>query len=585
LNQQREYRWVIAAEPDAEIIKRLMNEIHISETIAVLLFHRGITTYEDAKKYFRPSLADLHNPFLMDGMERAVQRVLTALEQREKIFVFGDYDVDGTNATSMLYLFLKKLGADVQYSVPNRVLEGYGISVAGIQKAKELGTSLFISVDCGITAIEQIDYANSLGIDVIICDHHEPGETLPNAYALLDPLKPTCNYPFKYLCGCGVAFKFMQGILQRKLNNIFERESVLREYLDFVVLATSADIVPITGENRTLLKIGLEQFNRSPRVGIRALITSAGLKLGRISVGQIVFVLAPRINAVGRMGDAHRAIHLLTCENEQQASELAAVLEKENIARRKIDEETFLEAQTVAESFLQSNNPAVLVLHQEHWHPGVIGIVASRIVEKYYKPTIMLTSVEGKVKGSARSVDGFDIYTALTQVEDRLLSFGGHKYAAGVLLETHRIDDFREALSKTVNDLMTDEHRTPGIKIERSISLSELNPKFFRILDQFSPYGPQNMRPTLLAKGVTVYGAPRLVGKGHLRWKVKEAANGTNTYFDAIGFGLGDRIEQLSHNTNIDIVFSLDEYAESNFSSNGSEYVPQLRVKDFRLSA
>jgi len=578
----KKYRWNFVTEPEQGLQITLESELNITPSLSTVLINRGITSYDLAKQFFRPTFADMHDPFLMEGMEIAVQRLRSALENKEKILIFGDYDVDGTNSTAMMYLFLQSLNADVSYYVPDRIVEGYGVSLSGIRKGKELGTTLLITVDCGVTAIEQIEFARELGIDVIICDHHRPGEQLPNALALLDPLKEGCSYPFKYLCGCGVAFKLIHGILLRLHTDINKVEEILKEYLQFVVLATAADIVPITGENRVFMKLGLELLNRSPRTGIRTLIQTAGLKSKKLTIAQIVFVLAPRINAVGRMGDAHRAIHLLTSNDEQEANELASVLEKENTARRKVDEETFLEAQVIAEELLNLDNPAALVLHQEHWHPGVIGIVASRIVEKYYRPTVMLTTIDGKVKGSARSVDGFDIYTALSSVEEKLLQFGGHKYAAGVLLESERVGEFRDAFSKSVGDLMTDELRTPRLTIDCELPLSELTPRFMRIIEQFSPYGPQNSRPTFIAKNVIVWGAPRIVGKGHLRFKVRESMENGSAVYDAIAFGLGERITEVRHTATIDIVFSLDDFSETIPASNGNQQLPQLRVKDVR---
>ncbi len=588
MNTYREYRWNFLPNPDAHQVEQLAQAVGISDTIATLLLNRNISTYDLAKEYFKPTFADLPNPFLMDGMENAVERILRARENKEKIFVFGDYDVDGTNGTAMLSTFLQSIGCEVAYFVPDRINDGYGVSVSGIQKGKEFGASVLLTVDCGVTAVEQVDVANSLGFDVIICDHHKPGETLPRAYALLDPLKDGCSYPYKYLCGTGVGFKFIQGICEKIFATPLEREEKLKEYLQFVVLATAADIVPLTGENRILLKIGLQLLNTLPRTGIRALLDSAGLRKGKITVGNIVFVLAPRINAVGRMGDAHRAIHLLISTDEAESKELALVLESENTARKKIDEETFAEAQEVAKALLADGNPAAFVLHQEHWHPGVIGIVASRIVEKYYRPTVMLTTVDGKVKGSARSVDGFDIHTALSQVEDKLLTFGGHKYAAGVSLEKERVGEFRQAFAKIVDELMTDELRVPGLKIDCNITLSELIPKFVRIVSNFAPFGPQNMRPIFCARNLTIVGVPRTFGKGHLRMRVRETVHNGNTLpivFDAVGFGMAPLLPKLSSNAPIDVVFSLDEYEENISSRNApAAEFPVLRLRDVRLS-
>jgi single-stranded-DNA-specific exonuclease len=577
---KREYRWTVAEPPDPTLTAQLAKEINISESIATVLIQRGITTYEAAKIFFRPELSNLHDPFLMEGMELAVARVLKALEANERVLFFGDYDVDGTNSAAMLYLFLKRLGLGTFFHIPDRVKEGYGISKTGIDRGKENGITLLISVDCGITAIDQVEYARSLGIDVLICDHHEPGDALPNACAVLDPLKPTCHYPSKYLCGCGVGFKLLQAIARR----MGTEESVF-EYLDFVTLATTADIVPLVGENRILTKIGLQRINNAPRPGIRALIESSGTQLGKISTGQIVFVLAPRINAVGRMGDASRAVRLLTADDEKIANELAQVLEEENRQRRKIDEDTFLKAQELAETILNVDNDPAIVLHHEQWHPGVIGIVASRLVEKYYRPTIMMTTVDGIAKGSARSIVGFDIHKALKRVEDKLIQFGGHKYAAGLAVELGKVDEFREAFNIAVEELMTDEVRTPEIRIDAGIKLNELTPRFLRILKEFAPFGPGNMRPVFITRNVEAVGVPKIVGKDHLRFRVRQ----DRTVFDAIGFGLGSLIDTIrTSGKSLDIVFSVDEHESpgprSGQRSSTAELFPQLKIKDIRKS-
>ncbi|MBM2839688.1 MAG: single-stranded-DNA-specific exonuclease RecJ [Bacteroidetes bacterium] len=571
----REHRWNIAKPPDAEVVARLSKEINVPEAIAKVLVFRGIDDYNKAKAYFRPTLEHLHDPFLMDGMELAVTRLLKAIEQREKIVVFGDYDVDGTNGASMLYLFIREVGGNVGYYIPDRLKEGYGISRTGIDKAVQDGVGLFVSVDCGITAVDQVEYARSFNLDVVICDHHEPGERLPNAYAVLDPIKPGDSYPFKYLCGCGVGFKLIQAVAQR-----LGKESLLPSYLEFVTLATTADIVPLVDENRVLVKKGFEQINASPRPGIKALIAAAGLNEKTISTGQIVFGLAPRINAAGRLGDATRAVQLLTCENPEEARSLANVLEVENQNRRKIDEDTFGEAQQLAEELFDLDVDSVIVLHQEHWHPGVVGIVASRMVEKYYKPSIMMATVDGVAKGSARSVSGFDVYQALKRCEDKLIQFGGHKYAAGLTVEVSRLDEFRDAFNATVKEMMAEELKTPEIKVDVEISFSEVNPRFIRLLKEFAPFGPSNMKPTFLARNLEVVGSPRIVGKNHLRFKVKQ----DGVVFDAIGFGLGDRLPRVSTGRkDLECVFSVEE--NDYVSPNGTKpanTVPQLKVRDIR---
>jgi single-stranded-DNA-specific exonuclease len=571
---KREYRWTFFPESDPLAIAQLAKEINVPEKIAEVLVHRGIHSYNQAKEFFRPQLEHLNDPSLMDGMEQAVERVLIALQKKERILIFGDYDVDGTNSAAMLYLFFKKRGIDVIYHIPDRIKEGYGISTVGIDKGKDFGATLLISVDCGITAVDQVEYARSKGIDVIICDHHEPAENLPNASAILDPLKPKCPYPFKSLCGCGVGFKLIQGV-GRKLGD----EGSAFEYIDLATLATTADIVPLIGENRILTKIGLERINSNPRPGIRALIESSGTQFGKITTGQIVFVLSPRINAVGRMGDAARAVKLLTSEDPSDAQRLAQILEEENRNRRKIDEDTFMKAQELVENVLDLDVDPAIVLHHDEWHPGVIGIVASRLVEKYYRPTVMMTTVDGIAKGSARSIVGFDIHQALKRVEDKLIQFGGHKYAAGLAVKLDRVDEFREAFNSAVDELMPKSIRKPEIKIDAELSLEELTPRFIRILKEFAPFGPGNMRPIFFAKNTEPVGTPKIVGKDHLRFKVRQ----NKIVFDAIGFGLGSLLDEVSHNgKNVDLVFSVDEHEVPVAGAAGAEMFPQLKIKDIR---
>lgn len=571
----REHRWNLLPPPDAALVATLAREINVSDTIAQILIRRGIDNYDKAKEFFRPTMGLLHDPFLMDGMEEAVARVERAISTGETVLIYGDYDVDGTNGAAMLYMFLLQMGMSPDrtfYHIPDRIKEGYGISPAGIRRAQEHGATLLLSVDCGITAVEQVEYARAQGIDVVICDHHEPGEQLPLAYAVLDPLKPGDRYPFKTLCGTGVAFKLIQAIAIRR--NV---EESIHHFIDFVTLATTADIVPLVGENRILVRSGLARINSDPRPGLRALIEGAGLTLGKLTAGQIVFVIAPRNNAVGRLGDAMRAVHLLTCTDPIIARELASVLEAENLNRRKIDEETFLQAQELVENFLDVETEAAIVLHQDKWHPGVIGIVASRLVEKYYRPTVMMTTVNGVARGSARSVAGFDIYQALKRVEDKMVQFGGHKYAAGLAVELDRIDEFRDAFSASVRELMSEARFVREINIDAEIDLKELTPRFRRVLNEFAPFGPQNQRPIFLARDVEVFGLPRIVGRNHLRFKVRK--NGQ--VYDTIGFGLGDLKDRLK--THVDLVFSVDETDFGGASGDGPTF-PQLKLKDLRES-
>jgi|WetSurMetagenome_2_1015567.scaffolds.fasta_scaffold19578_3 single-stranded-DNA-specific exonuclease len=576
----REYRWTFRKDSDltpedALCAQSLAQELSISPILTKILVSRRIDTFEKARAYFRPSMEDLHDPFLMEDMDTAVERITRALSLNEHIVVFGDYDVDGTDSTAMLWKFLKDIGAHVDYFIPDRIKDGYGISLAGIDRIRDMGATLLIAVDCGITAVQQVAYAHSHGIDVIICDHHEPGNEIPNASAVLDTLKSSCSYPFKFLCGCGVAFKLIQALvlsdpIRSQLGE--EASKCLLDYLQYVTLATTADIVPLVNENRIMVKLGLELINSIPVPGIRALIETSGLSPGKISSGQIVFVLAPRINAVGRIGDANRAVEMLASSSFDRAVQIAKIMEDENFQRRKIDEETFIQAQEIVERYLNADNESAIVLHQETWHPGVIGIVASRLVERYYRPTIMMTTVDGVAKGSARSVSGFNIHDALKRCEDKLIQFGGHKYAAGLTVELDKLDEFSNAFKQVAAELLTEDLLTPEIKIDAKIQLSDLTPKFVNILRQFAPFGPENMRPVFTIHDVEILGQPRIVGKNHLRFKVR-----SNTHVvDAIGFNLGHLLNRVQGNKKIDIAFSLDE------GEFAGETVPQLKVRDIK---
>lgn len=561
-------RWKLKEAPDEKIILALADSLNISNALASLLIHRGITNFFEAKTYFRPSLDSLFDPFLMNGMHEASIRVINAITGNEKIYVYGDYDVDGTCSAALMYLFLKELGANVSTYIPNRLTEGYGISTQSIDYIKEQGSSLIISVDCGITAVEEIDYANSIGIDTIVCDHHQPKEQLPNALAILDPIKPGCNYPFKHLSGAGVAFKLASAVGDR----IGKKEMALK-YLDLVALAGAADIVPLVSENRILVKEGLEIINTNPRPGIEALIKSARMEPGNLSAGQIVFTIAPRVNAVGRLGDANRAVELFTTDSPQKAAELAQVLEDENTKRRTIDEATFSHAIDLVETTIDLESNLGIVLHDNDWHPGVIGIVASRLVEKFHKPTIMLTTIDGVAKGSARSIPGFNIYDALLGCEDLLLQFGGHEAAAGLAVEIDKLEFFRERFNSILRRNMKEEQILPEITIDAKISFSEISPKFLRILDQFAPFGPGNMRPVFLSENVSVVYQPKLVGSNHIITCLKQ--NGNDKIFDAIGFNLGAFVDIINKDKNlVDIVYTIET-----ITKDGRSF-PQIRLKD-----
>ena len=566
-------RWIIKEIKDEFSVQVLADSLNISEVLARLLVLRNISNFNDARQFFRPSLDFLHDPFLMDQMEEATTRVIEALTENQKICIYGDYDVDGTCSTALLYMFLKELGANVEFYIPNRLEEGYGLSASAIDVVRSKETDLMITVDCGITAIEETKYANSLGMNVIICDHHQPKDELPDAVAVLDPLKPGCKYPFKYLSGAGVAFKLAQGVCKR----IGKRDLPLK-YLDLVALAGAADIVPLIDENRVLVNEGLNQINSSPRSAIKALIEKSGLYPGQLNSGQVVFTIAPRINAVGRLGDAERAVNLLITTSDEEAVELAEILESENYERRKIDVDTFDEACKKVEEKIDLESELAIVLHNDKWHPGVIGIVASRLVEKYYRPTVLLATIDGVAKGSARSISNFNIYEALSKCEEYLIHFGGHQAAAGLAMEINKVDEFRKEFNKIVKESVTEENLFPELAIDSILKFSEITPKFLRILDQFAPFGPGNLRPIFLAEDVEVSNTPRVVGNNHLLLCVKQKES--KKIFDCIGFNMGEHYEKIIRNSSdIDIVFTIDKTVR-----DGRTF-PQFKLKDIKFKS
>ncbi len=566
-----EKRWKIRNIEDSYAVQSLADSLNISEVLAKLLVIRNVKNFTQAKNFFRPALDSLHDPFLMHGMEEATSRVIQALTENQLICIYGDYDVDGTCSTALLYLFLKELDANVEYYIPKRLTDGYGLSCSAIDIVKNRGTSLLISVDCGITAVEETVYAKSLGMDVIICDHHQPKDKIPEALAVLDPLKPGCNYPFKYLSGAGVALKLAQGVAER----IGKRELPL-QYLDLVALAGAADIVPLIDENRILVREGLEQINQNPRPGILALIKSSGMEPGNLSSGQVVFTIAPRVNAVGRLGDAERAVQLFITKDKEEAFNLAHILETENYERRKIDVDTFDNALEIVSSSLDLEKEKAIVLHQESWHPGVIGIVASRLVEKYYRPTIMLTTVDGVAKGSARSISNFNIYEALKKCEDLLIQFGGHQAAAGLAVEIEKIEEFKLRFNQVVKDSFLGDDLSPELNIDSKIKFSEITPKFLRILEQFAPFGPGNLRPVFLAENVEVANVPHIVGSDHLIVCLKQ--NGSEKIFDCIGFNMGNYCDLINkNNSTLDVVFNIDK------TIRDGRVFPQFKFKDIKV--
>lgn len=570
-NHMIKKRWKLREIPDDKSVLALADSLNVSHALAALLIQRGITNFFEAKTFFRPLLDSVHDPNLMNGMTEASHRVIAAITGNEKICVYGDYDVDGTCSAALMYLFLKELGADVQTYIPNRLTEGYGMSTQSIDYLKGNGVKLIISVDCGITAVEEIDHANKLGIDTVVCDHHQPKDQLPNAYAILDPIKPGCDYPFKHLSGAGVAFKLASAV-----GHLIGKKEMALKYLDLVALAGAADIVPLVDENRILVKEGLAQINSNPRPGVAALIRCARMEPGSLTAGQIVFTIAPRVNAVGRLGDANRAVELFTTDDPVKAIELAQVLEDENTKRRSIDEATFSHAMDIVESSVNFDEDFGIVLHDDDWHPGVIGIVASRLVEKFHRPTVMLTTIDGVAKGSARSIPGFNIYEALQSCEDLLLQFGGHEAAAGLAVDLDKLEQFRNRFKSILKSCMKEEDISPEINVDVKISFSEISPKFIRILDQFAPFGPGNMRPLFLSEGVNLVYPPRIVGTNHIVTCFKQ--NGNEKVFDAIGFNLGHLADKIDKDKNlVDIVYTIETV-----NKDGKTF-PQIRIKDMHI--
>jgi single-stranded-DNA-specific exonuclease len=565
-----EYKWVQDCDYDEEIVHDIAKELAVPPIMARILLNRQIDSFDKAYSFFRPDLENLHDPYLMKDMDKAVERLHQALLSGENILVYGDYDVDGVSSAALVYLVLSRMvGPKVSYYIPDRITEGYGLSDKGIREAAESNVSLIVTVDCGVTAVQEIQLAKELGMDTVVCDHHQPSEHLPPAVAILDPKLPDSNYPFDELAGVGVAFKLLQGLYSK----LDLPEAELDEYLDLVAIGSCADIVPLIDENRILVRHGLDKINCNPRYGVRALLESSGLSNKEITAGLIVFVLAPRINAVGRLGDARRAVQLFSSQTLQQARTLARELEKENRARRDIDELTFKEAQEIVETKLNPLDDKAFVLYKEDWHPGVIGIVASRIVEKFYRPTIMITVMDGVGKGSARSIANFNIYQAIKDCSHLLTGFGGHKYAAGLTIEEAKIPEFVESFKRAAMEYIRPEDLIPSIKIDGEIELAEFTPRFIRLLKLLGPFGPMNMRPIFMSRNLKILGEPNIVGQNHLKLKLEQ----DGAVLDAIGFNMGEYIDRIEKNNGvIDCVYIVEENRW-----NGKTQI-QLRLKDIR---
>lgn len=565
------YKWNLKPLPDESSVLWLCSEIYktakpAQRSIVQLLLQRKIETYEQAKKFFNPSLKYLHNPFEMKDMDKAVQRILQAIENQENILIYGDYDVDGTTAVTLFYLFLSELYNNVTYYVPDRYKEGYGVSFQGINYASDNNISLIITLDCGIKAIDKVDYAKEKGIDVIVCDHHTPSSELPKAVAILNPKQKDCSYPYEELCGCGIAFKLAQAI-----NIVLERpESFVFKYLDLVAIAIAADIVPVTGENRILLAQGLSLINEKPSIPVRKLLQTAKQPY---TTTDLVFVVAPRINAAGRIAHANLVIELLTQKQEKEIISKAYEIEYLNDKRKRLDEEITQEALVqIIEN--QEENKKTTVVFQPFWHKGVIGIVASRLIENYYRPTLVFTKNEDKLVASARSVSGFNIYNALEACQEYLEQFGGHKYAAGLTIKEENYNKFKEVFERIVSQTIDKELLEQRINIDLEIKLEDISSIFFETLKRFAPFGPENMTPVFLSKGVKAKEF-RAVGDGsHLRIVLTNIEETVS--FVAIGFGLADKKTILEKGQPFDIVYQLEENIW-----NGRASI-QMRIKDIQ---
>lgn len=554
---------------NANATQTLRDSLKIHSILCRILTQRSIDTYDKAKTFFRPQITDLHNPWLMKDMDKAVNRLIRGFENAEKILVFGDYDVDGTTSVASLFQFIRDIYSETDFYIPHRYREGYGVSKLGIDYAHDNGFSLIISLDCGIKSVELISYAQSLGIDFIVCDHHLPDKDLPPAVAILNPKQADCNYPYKELCGCGVGFTFMRALSEK----LGLPDTAYLQYLDLVATAIAADIVPITGENRTLAYFGLQKVNQDPCPGIKALMQLGGIHK-QMHISNLVFVIAPRINAAGRMDDAKKAVQLFIEKDEQKALAFAEMLHSDNTDRREADSSITMEALEMIRKDPEAANRKTTLVYQEHWHKGVVGIVASRLIESYYRPTIVLTKSGEYLAGSARSVSGFNLYEAIHACREHLLGYGGHFAAAGMTLLPEKLTDFRIAFEKEVSARITDDQLIPEIIIDADIQFSDITPNFFSILTQMEPFGPDNMRPVFIARNVIDSGFSKIVKEQHIRFVLKQ--NGLT--LTGIGFNMADKFSLLQSGKPIDIVFTIDEnewQGEKNL---------QMKMIDIKLS-
>ena len=564
-------RWKIK-QPSEDHVASLKKEFNTSEIIAKVLANRGIESLKSSHNFFNPSTDQLHDPFMMKNMDIAVDRISKNIQNQKPILIFGDYDVDGTTGASLLYLGLKDLNAIVEYYIPHREKEGYGLSAGGIDYAQSVGADLLITCDCGINAFQPVDYANEHGVDIIITDHHIPDKKLPNAYAVLNPKQKGCEYPFKGLCGCGVAFKLISALSEKSGIG----QNVGLNYLDLVALATSADMVPILDENRVLVHGGLDQLEESKSPGIHQLLVQTGLVGESLNVGKLVFGLAPKINAAGRMGDANRTVELLTTSDKTRAEELASILVRENKRRQLIQEDIVNDAIRLVHSQVDLENNKVVIIGSKGWHPGVVGIVASRIKDEFSRPAIVIAfDKKGIGKGSARSIPHLDLYEALSYAAKFLEGYGGHPMAAGLTVREDKFENFKSLFLRNVNKILTNDDLIPAISIDGEMALTDINSRFMRFLEKLGPFGPGNMRPKFVSRNLSISGQPRLMGNGeHIRFIVSQ--NGRN--YPAVGFKLSSHYEDLIRGVPVDIAYVVEVnqwQGQSNI---------QLNVRDIQLS-
>lgn len=564
-----EKRWLKRAEPPQEQVEQLSQAINVNFCLSAILIQRGIEDFDTARKFFRPELSHLHDPFLMQDMEAAVARLRKAIEENERIMIYGDYDVDGTTAVSLVYNYLQKFYTNCEVYIPDRYAEGYGVSLAGIEWAEQSKCGLIIALDCGIKSSELVNIAKLKGIDFVICDHHLPDDNIPQAVAVLDPKRKDCHYPFKELSGCGIGFKLMQAYAQR-----FRDEQEVFQYLDLVAVSIASDIVPIVDENRVLTHFGLKKLNEDPGPGLKALKDIAVIK-NDLDVSGIVFTLGPRINAAGRVAHARGAVELLTAKTVEEASALAEKINVKNDLRKQFDSDITEEAIAMIEGDLTLRSAKSTVLFKNTWHKGVIGIVAARCVERYYRPTVILTESNNKITGSARSVVGFDLYNAILECSDLLEKFGGHKYAAGLTLDVQNLELFQRRFEEVVSSKITEDMLTPMIDIDMPLSFNVISPKFVNVLKQMAPFGPENPRPMFEANNVYVFNALSSFKDKHIRFLAGQ--DSSDNVFPVVGFDMIEHYDRLSKRDMFKMAFTVEEN-----TFNGTTSI-QLRIKDLKF--